>query len=240
MPMYCLFMVNNNTIGLRYINNLKSSIQNEYHDDLTRCYWRGGCWGHQNGLSSLSNYSTHGMSFHYSFAATKRMIKVKLKRVEYIGSILKFILRRYCRDTYLFVHLDHSDHNKSPGNRQEWVLQGYSLSTAFRPSEPQSSRSAQSRPLPWGTGWVQERYRFLTPPPQSTTWFSFPFTWHVVTNLLHGLHPPSIASKEKFVVEEVMLTTTPKTMRFVRAHLTKSIFIILEKKITLWLYKMVC
>jgi hypothetical protein len=48
----------------------------------------------------------------------------------------------------LFVQLDHSDHSKSPGNRQEWVLQGYSLSTAFRPSEPQSSRFTQSRPLP--------------------------------------------------------------------------------------------
>ena len=80
MPMYCLFMINNNIIRLGYINDLKSITQNEYNDDLTRCYWRGGCWGHQNRLSSLSNYSTHGMSFDYSFAATKRMIKSKIEK----------------------------------------------------------------------------------------------------------------------------------------------------------------
>ena len=102
---------------------------------------------------------------------------------------------------YLFEHNDHSDQSNSSGSWHGCVLQGYSWSTAWRSFGSQSSRSSQSLPFPCGTGWVQERYRFLTPPPQSTKTFSFPLRWQVVTNLLQGLHPPSIASKEKLFPE---------------------------------------
>ena len=103
--------------------------------------------------------------------------------------------------SYLFEHTDHSDHSNSSGSWHGWVLQGYSWSTARRSFGSQSSRSSQSLPFPWGTGWVQERYRFLTPPPQSTKTFSFPLRWQVVINLLQGLHPPSIASNEKLFAD---------------------------------------
>ncbi len=53
-------------------------------------------------------------------------------------------------------------------------------------------------PPPEGTGIVQDLYLILIPPPHSTVLESVSDTWHGVSNLLHGLQPPSIEADQVF------------------------------------------